>query len=343
MAHLSMAEIENLLSEKLLNGYVLLESSCPVCSTPLVKNNHMVPKDLVSDGLPTRQISMVKSESFDKQPFKPVPGVPVCVVCQSHVITQECEISILERTDSLKYKGSILVAMQGSSYGDDSLYADYSETAQDNASGTPHHSFEEEKKYDDDDNIMDYTPPPAAPSGDAHDDVVVVPTESEVIWEDDIVQEEEQENELGVAALGTASQPIFVQRPTVLTKPEVIHLELLPSPVNAPMPPSPVDEVKDAVVVNAEPRSQPSISNGTIQPPYSIGSKKSGQDVQMINKVTPRAPPTVPVPEKEEEAAAEVVAKSSTVDDTTVTISVGGSKNEYASVVDFTMEEYSVR
>lgn len=106
------AKIEQLLSDKLMEGYVLLESSCPVCSTPLVKNN-------ISNENSNRKSNIAKpvvvsSDSFDK-PFKPVDGVPICVLCRSHVVTHESEISILERCDSLKDKGSILLALYSSS------------------------------------------------------------------------------------------------------------------------------------------------------------------------------------------------------------------------------------
>lgn len=110
------AKLEQLLSEKLMQGYVLLESSCPVCSTPLVKNHQMVPKNLSSgssdsyeDGQLPKHV-LLPRESFD-QPFRPVEGVPICVTCNSHVITQETEVSILEQCDSLKDKGSIYVAL----------------------------------------------------------------------------------------------------------------------------------------------------------------------------------------------------------------------------------------
>jgi hypothetical protein len=97
-----------------MEGYVLLEKSCPVCSTPLVKRSGFDDED--DEGMEqVLEPIMVPSGSFD-QPFKPVEGVPFCVGCSSHVITQECEISILERCDSLKAKGSILVALQDTSF-----------------------------------------------------------------------------------------------------------------------------------------------------------------------------------------------------------------------------------
>lgn len=105
------ARIEQFLSEKLMEGYVLLEKSCPVCSTPLVKNHEgdedeePVQKDV--------DPVMIPNGSF-KQPFRPVAGVPLCVSCNSHVITQECEISILENCGSLKAKGGFHAALSGS-------------------------------------------------------------------------------------------------------------------------------------------------------------------------------------------------------------------------------------
>jgi len=98
-----------------MEGYVLLETSCPVCSTPLVKNHHMVPKSLSPSaefevGNFAKSV-LLPSKSFE-QPFRPVEGVPICVSCKSHVITQETEVCILEQCDSLKDKGSIYVALK---------------------------------------------------------------------------------------------------------------------------------------------------------------------------------------------------------------------------------------
>jgi hypothetical protein len=106
------AEIEQLLSERLMEGYILLETSCPVCSTPLVKNCPKGPKEY-NDKFSMKQPVILSSDSFRK-PFKPVDGVPICVVCRSHVVTHESDISILERCDSLKDKGSILLALYSS-------------------------------------------------------------------------------------------------------------------------------------------------------------------------------------------------------------------------------------
>jgi hypothetical protein len=114
--------IEQLLSEKLMTGYVLLETCCPVCSTPLVKNNHTTDGSKSDDSTSStdrkaRKGVLVGADSFDK-PFKPVAGVPMCVVCRAHVVTSESEISILERCESLKDRGSILLALDDSTVGE---------------------------------------------------------------------------------------------------------------------------------------------------------------------------------------------------------------------------------
>ena len=109
--------IEQLLSDKLMQGYVLLEKSCPSCATPLVKQgvDDDAEGDISYNAKPVDIPVLVSSQSFD-QPFRPIAGVPFCVACQSHVVTEEAEISILERCDSLKHRGSILVALKGDSF-----------------------------------------------------------------------------------------------------------------------------------------------------------------------------------------------------------------------------------
>ena len=88
------AHIEQLLSEKLMEGYVLLEKSCPACATPLVKN-----QDEDDDDEPVeKEIDpvMIPRAKFT-EPFHPVQGVPFCVACISHVVTQESEINVLQK------------------------------------------------------------------------------------------------------------------------------------------------------------------------------------------------------------------------------------------------------
>lgn len=102
------AHIEQLLSEKLMDGYVLLEKSCPVCATPLVKNQD---DDEEEEPVEQEIDPVVIPKGSFTQPFSPVQGVPFCVACTSHVLTQECEITILEKCGSLKANGGIRVAM----------------------------------------------------------------------------------------------------------------------------------------------------------------------------------------------------------------------------------------
>ena len=117
---ISDAKIEQMLSEKLIKGYVLMEATCPKCAVPLVKNHQMVPRSLSNlsgdENDPSNMNVVDKAvllpvESFE-QPFKPVDGVPMCVGCDSHVITSETEMTILEQCDALKDKGSIYVALE---------------------------------------------------------------------------------------------------------------------------------------------------------------------------------------------------------------------------------------
>ena len=110
------AEIERLLSEKLLEGYILMERICPSCATPLVKNKIDEEKEKKANN--ALEPFVVPSKSFD-QPFQPVLGVPFCVSCHAHVVTDESEISILEKCDTLKMKGQILVSLQSVSEAED--------------------------------------------------------------------------------------------------------------------------------------------------------------------------------------------------------------------------------
>lgn len=124
-------EVEELLSEKLLEGYTLLNTACPRCVTPLVKrkNSALSPKRLhASSSRPSSpyvsmsyvavqlQPSNVASGSFDVQKqhntFTPVNNVPICVSCQAHVVTCQADIATLESANSMKDHGSIIVAME---------------------------------------------------------------------------------------------------------------------------------------------------------------------------------------------------------------------------------------
>jgi len=99
--------VEQLLSERLMEGYVLLEKSCPACYTPLVKDfgddddEPMIHKEI-------EPIVYTAKESFI-EPFVPVQGVPLCVGCTSHVVFQENEAAILAGSGIMKIKGGFMV------------------------------------------------------------------------------------------------------------------------------------------------------------------------------------------------------------------------------------------
>ena len=52
---------------------------------------------------------LVSSDSFER-PFIPVMDVPFCVSCEAHVVTSKKDIKRLEKSESCKEKGSILVS-----------------------------------------------------------------------------------------------------------------------------------------------------------------------------------------------------------------------------------------
>lgn len=119
-------QVEALISDRLMRGYTLLAGACPVCSTPLIKNEmeeapvkQQRPDPASSFNDPNNIFPiLVSSESFE-QPFIPVIGVPFCVVCLSHVVTTEQDVDLLETSESFKEKGSILVAMKEDEIDDD--------------------------------------------------------------------------------------------------------------------------------------------------------------------------------------------------------------------------------
>lgn len=86
------AHVEELLSDKLLQGFLLTERSCPRCETPLVKQEQ---------ALRTQEVLEVHS---------PVPGVPFCVKCCAHVMTDESELLRIQRCfQGQSMQGKILI------------------------------------------------------------------------------------------------------------------------------------------------------------------------------------------------------------------------------------------
>jgi hypothetical protein len=111
--------VEHLLSERLLDGFLLLERSCPACTTPLVKQplNDASSSQPLTPNESKNAISIIqKMQSQDtpmsspRQAPAPVPGVPFCVFCKAHVVTHESEIQHLDSDhNTMKHQGKILV------------------------------------------------------------------------------------------------------------------------------------------------------------------------------------------------------------------------------------------
>lgn len=119
-------EVENRLSDKLMKGYMLLEQQCPVCSIPLVKEPAASTSSGRSEGeedgcsrdsicggtkdknnnndesmnsiITTQTLDdpiILSSKLFEKG-VDPLVGIPFCVMCHSHIITDQYELDLLE-------------------------------------------------------------------------------------------------------------------------------------------------------------------------------------------------------------------------------------------------------
>ena len=89
--------IEELLSEKLIHGFLLMERVCPRCVTPLVKQE-------VGHGLRFKKQCDINA---------PVPGVPFCVSCRAHIMTDEADIVRIQRHfHGQALQGRILIDFQ---------------------------------------------------------------------------------------------------------------------------------------------------------------------------------------------------------------------------------------
>jgi len=100
----SVIEVDAMITDKLLDGYVLQTKVCPFCNTPLVKAAD------TSEGLGA-VASVSSGESL--KPAEPIQGVCFCVGCSAHVVTTKEENRILTELDILNGKshGAILMAM----------------------------------------------------------------------------------------------------------------------------------------------------------------------------------------------------------------------------------------
>ena len=95
VALMDEARVEELLSEKLMGGYLLLDRACPRCLTPLVKQE---------EG---------RNDTIQPDINAAVPGVPFCVGCRAHVTTDEAHINTLQSHFlSQALQGRVLIDFQ---------------------------------------------------------------------------------------------------------------------------------------------------------------------------------------------------------------------------------------
>jgi hypothetical protein len=93
-------EVEELLSAKLMNGFMLLDQPCPKCMIPLVKQPARANSETTIDENPGEEklengARIVTNLSMDGIP-KPLRGIPFCVTCESYVVTNPSEARLLE-------------------------------------------------------------------------------------------------------------------------------------------------------------------------------------------------------------------------------------------------------
>ena len=99
--HVQEEEIEIMLSDRLVEGCVLLDKSCPACVTPLLKQIDALEPDLSGDNSLKKGKSHESSKS--NKSLTPIDGVPFCVACQAHVVTSMDEIDkVEEQKETLK-------------------------------------------------------------------------------------------------------------------------------------------------------------------------------------------------------------------------------------------------
>jgi len=90
------SRVEELLSEKLMDGFLLLDRACPQCLTPLVK-----------------QEQALRSPKTMQVMLTPIPGVPYCVSCQAHVMNDERHIVRLQKHyHGQELQGNILIDLE---------------------------------------------------------------------------------------------------------------------------------------------------------------------------------------------------------------------------------------
>ena len=106
--HVEEEEVEIMLSDRLVEGCVLLDKSCPACVTPLLKQMDGFEADTSGDNSLKKGKSRESSKS--NQTLTPIDGVPFCVACQAHVVTSTDEVDKVE-TQKHNLKDMVLTAL----------------------------------------------------------------------------------------------------------------------------------------------------------------------------------------------------------------------------------------
>lgn len=112
--------MEEVLLEYLLKGSRLLEKRCPACHNQLLKKGVtpvLLSPASVHGNSSFESCPSIVEEENDK-PWEPIEGLPFCLACEAHVVTNEFELSYASETLSNKSKvqkkGALLHLMDGS-------------------------------------------------------------------------------------------------------------------------------------------------------------------------------------------------------------------------------------
>jgi len=98
--------MEELLFEHLMKGSRLLEKRCPACHNQLLKKGVtpvLFSPSSVHGNSSFESCSSVVDEE-NEQPWEPIEGLPFCLTCEAHVVTNEFELSFASEMLSSKSK-----------------------------------------------------------------------------------------------------------------------------------------------------------------------------------------------------------------------------------------------
>ena len=108
--------IEELLVNHLVQGAKLMEQWCPACNHPLLKVGETPALLSPSKSLSTASSFDSTATDIEDVEWKPVEGVPYCVVCEAHVVTNEKELAFAAENfgdGKRQKKGSLTTLLEG--------------------------------------------------------------------------------------------------------------------------------------------------------------------------------------------------------------------------------------